>query len=89
MERQTDRVDIHGTALRTVRELANLSRAELAKAGGISTPYLNRLETGERKRCARVVYERMLERLGIGPDNYGALLIPASSTSCDSKAPAA
>lgn len=76
----TDRVVIHGAALRVVRELCNVSTAELAKSCGVSKSTLSRLETSVTQTCARDTYALMLNRLGIDPENYGALLVPVGAT---------
>jgi len=55
--RVPDRVGDLGLYLREQREQAKLSLRELAKAAGVSTPYLSQIERGLRKPSADILQQ--------------------------------
>lgn len=65
-------VDIHGYALRAIRELAGLSPRKLADEIGTDRSYIARIENGHTVRVSRPVYRKILTALCL--TDYRALL---------------
>ena len=68
-------VDVHGYALRVIREARGRKVAELAQALDVDRSYIARIETGNSRRVSTVFYTRLLAELQI--DDYRALLAVA------------
>ena len=68
-------VEIHGYALRVIREARSRKVAELAEALGVDRSYIARIETGNSRRVSKVFYTRLLAELQV--DDYRALLAVA------------
>lgn len=77
MARTGDRrtVEIHGYALRVIREARARSTADLATALNVDRSYITKIETGHSRRVGAVFYGRLLAELQI--DDYRALLAVA------------
>lgn len=65
-------VAVNTAALVHVRVLTGLSKSDLARAAGISAPYVSRLESGSSTRVSPAVYRRLLDALRIA--DYRVLL---------------
>ena len=68
-------VDVHGYALRVIREARGRKVAELALSLGVDRSYIARIETGNARRVSTVFYTRLLAELQI--EDYRALLAVA------------
>jgi len=68
-------VEVHGYALRVIREARRRKVAELAEALGVDRSYIARIETGNSRRVSTVFYTRLLAELQI--EDYRALLAVA------------
>lgn len=64
-------------ALRTIRELAGFSQAELARRTGISQGHISQIESGQKHPRPRTV-RLLADHLGVP---LGSLLAPARSDS--------
>ena len=73
----TDRstVEVHGYALRVIREARGRKVAELAEALGVDRSYIARIETGNSRRVSAVFYNKLLAEIQV--DDYRALLAVA------------
>lgn len=76
-ERQTQKpsVEIHGYALRVIREARGRKVADLAKALGIDRSYITHWENGSKRRVSPELYAQLLAELQI--EDYRALLANA------------
>lgn len=70
--REQSTVDIHGYALRVIREARGRKVADLAEALGVDRSYIAKIETGHSRRVSTVFYNRLLAELLI--EDYRALL---------------
>ncbi len=68
-------VEVHGFALRVIREARGRKPAELAASLGVDRSYLVHLETGSKRRVSPEFYAALLGELAIG--DYRALLAVA------------
>ena len=68
-------VEVHGYALRVIREARGRLPRELAEALGCDRSYIARLETGHARRVSATFYSRLLAELQI--KDYRALLATA------------
>ena len=68
-------VEIHGYALRVIREARGRATAEVANALGVDRSYIARIELGYARRVSKVFYSRLLAELQIS--DYRALLATA------------
>ena len=68
-------MDVHGYALRVIREARGRKVAELAQALDVDRSYIARIETGNSRRVSTVFYTRLLAELQI--EDYRALLAVA------------
>lgn len=68
-------VEIHGYALRVIREARGRKPAELAEALHVDRTYLVHLETGAKRRVSPEFYAALLSELAI--QDYRALLAVA------------
>ena len=65
-------VDLNPVALRTIRELAGFSQAELARRTGISQGHISQLESGQKRPRPQTV-RLLADHLGVP---LGSLLSP-------------
>lgn len=65
-------VEVHGYALRVIREARGRKPAELAEALNVNRTYLVHLETGSKRRVSPEFYSALLNELAI--TDYRALL---------------
>jgi len=70
-------VEIHGYALRIIREARGRRTLELAEALGVDRSYITKIETGHSRRVGAAFYNALLAELHI--DDYRALLATAPS----------
>jgi transcriptional regulator with XRE-family HTH domain len=84
----TDRsvVEIHGFALRVIREARGRKTAELAEALGVDRSYIAKIETGHSRRVGSVFYSRLLRELVI--EDYRALLAAPHIVEVNERIPA-
>ena len=68
-------MDIHGYALRVIREARGRKVAELAEALEVDRSYITKIETGHSRRVGKAFYSRLLAELQI--EDYRALLAVA------------
>jgi transcriptional regulator with XRE-family HTH domain len=68
-------VEIHGYALRVIREARGRKVAELAEALDVDRSYITKIETGHSRRVGAAFYNALLRELGV--DDYRALLATA------------
>lgn len=68
-------VEVHGFALREIRQRAGLLPRDLAAALDCDRSYIARLETGHARRVSATFYARLLNELGI--KDHRALLAVA------------
>ncbi|MFE5309752.1 helix-turn-helix domain-containing protein [Isoptericola sp. NPDC056605] len=65
-------VEVHGYALRVIREARGRKTADLAQSIGVDRSYITRIELGYARRVSAVVYSRLLRELQV--DDHRALL---------------
>jgi transcriptional regulator with XRE-family HTH domain len=65
MKAREETIDIHGYALREIREAKGRAVAELADALGVDRSYITRLELGHSRRVSRVFYSKLMAELDI------------------------
>lgn len=65
-------VEIHGYALRIIREARGRKAAELAEALDVDRSYITKIETGHSRRVGTAFYSALLTELQV--DDYRALL---------------
>lgn len=65
MKAREETIDIHGYALRELREAKGRAVAELAEKLDVDRSYITRLELGHSKRVSRVFYAKLLKELDI------------------------
>lgn len=68
-------VEVHGYALRVIRQARGRGVAELAKALDVDRSYIAHLETGNKRRVSPEFYSSLLAELLI--EDYRALLAHA------------
>lgn len=68
-------MEIHGYALRIIREARGRKTSELAEALGVDRSYIAKIETGHSRRVSTPFYNALLVELQI--DDYRALLAVA------------
>lgn len=68
-------VEIHGYALRIIREARGRKTAELADSLGVDRSYIAKIETGHSRRVSAPFYNALLIELKV--DDYRALLAEA------------
>lgn len=68
-------VEIHGYALRVIREARGRATAELADALDVDRSYIAKIETGHSRRVSTIFYARLLAELQIS--DHRALLATA------------
>lgn len=67
-------VEVHGYALRVIREARGRKPAELAKALNVDRTYIVHLETGTKRRVSPEFYTSLLTELAI-PDHRALLAV--------------
>jgi transcriptional regulator with XRE-family HTH domain len=70
-----DVVEVHGYALRVIRQARGRSVVDLAGAMDCSRSYIAHLERGSKRRVSPEFYNRLLDQLGI--NDFRALLAVA------------
>ena len=70
-----DVVEVHGYALRVIRQARGRSIADLAASLDVHRTYITHLERGSKRRVSPEFYNRLLDQLGIV--DYRALLANA------------
>lgn len=73
--RSTPTVEIHGFALRMIREARGRKVQDLADALDVTRSYIAKIELGHSRRVSEVFYARLLSELRIDDDR--ALLAEA------------
>ncbi len=68
-------VEIHGYALRVIREARGRKVAELAESLSVDRSYITKIETGNSRRVGAAFYNALLRELEI--EDYRALLATA------------
>lgn len=68
-------VEVHGYALRVIREARGRKVSDLAEALGVDRSYITHLENGTKRRVSPEFYAALLHQLQI--DDYRALLADA------------
>lgn len=68
-------VEVHGYALRVVREARGRKVSDLAAALGVDRSYITHLENGSKRRVSKPFYNALLAELLI--EDYRALLAVA------------
>lgn len=68
-------VEVHGYALRVIREGRGRKVADLAAALGVDRSYITHIENGSKRRVSPEFYSSLLHELVI--DDYRALLATA------------
>jgi len=68
-------VEIHGYALRVIREARGRAVRELAEALGVDRSYIAHIENGTSRRVSRTFYNKLLAEIQV--DDYRALLAVA------------
>jgi transcriptional regulator with XRE-family HTH domain len=58
-------VDIHGYALRVIRQLTGLSAQALAEQVGVTDAYVRMIENGRSKRVSATIYRAILDALAL------------------------
>lgn len=81
--RSRSTVDIHGYALRVVRELKRRPVQDLADALDVDRSYIAKIETGHSRRVSTLFYNRLLEELAI--TDYRALMATPPARDDESK----
>lgn len=71
--RSVSTVEIHGIALRVIRESRGRKTAELAQSLGVDRSYVAKIETGHSRRVSTTFYSALLNELQIA--DYRALLV--------------
>lgn len=71
----TRAVDVHGYALRVIREARARKVADLAEALGVDRSYITHLENGSKRRVSPEFYAALLMELQV--EDYRALLAVA------------
>lgn len=66
-------VEVHGPALRVIREARGLAAKHLAERAQISESYVRSIERGDRTTVSAALYARMLHELDVA--DYRALLL--------------
>lgn len=66
--RSTPTVEIHGFALRVIREARGRKVQELADTLGVTRSYIAKIELGHSRRVSEVFYSRLLSELRIDDD---------------------
>jgi transcriptional regulator with XRE-family HTH domain len=86
-------VQIHGPALRYVRTLRGLSISQLARAAGVSTGFLSRVELGVKRAVGVDVFHVLVSELDLADsrvlvaDPYAEAVTRTIGAHCDSCAP--
>lgn len=68
--------NIHGPAIRAIREALGISQSDLAAEANISAPYMNQIESGARKSVSPLVFSdiaaglRLTDKRAIMPSPY-------------------
>lgn len=75
MSRSRPYIEVHGYALRVIREARGRKPAELAAALNVDRSYLVHLETGTKRRVSPEFYAALLHELSI--NDHRALLAVA------------
>lgn len=75
MRKERPFVEVHGYALRVIREARGRKPAELAAALNVDRSYLVHLETGSKRRVSPEFYASLLNELSV--NDYRALLANA------------
>ncbi len=68
-------VEVHGYALRVIREARSRKVADLAGALGVDRSYITHIENGSKRRVSPEFYTALLRELQI--EDYRALLAAA------------
>lgn len=68
-------VEIHGYALRVIREARGIKVQALAAELGVDRSYITKIELGHSRRVSRTFYANLLRTLAV--DDYRALLAVA------------
>lgn len=71
----TRAVEVHGYALRVIREARSRKVADLADALGVDRSYITHIENGSKRRVSPEFYTALLRELSV--DDYRALLATA------------
>ena len=74
MSKERPYIEVHGYALRVIREARGRKPAELAKALNVDRTYLVHLETGTKRRVSPEFYSALLIELAI-PDHRALLAL--------------
>lgn len=75
MTTRRDAVEVHGYALRVIREGRGRKVADLAEALGVDRSYITHIENGSKRRVSPEFYSGLLRELVI--EDYRALLANA------------
>lgn len=67
--------EIHGYALRVVREARGRKVSDLAKSLGVDRSYIAHIENGNKRRVSKTFYNALLNELQV--EDYRALLAVA------------
>jgi transcriptional regulator with XRE-family HTH domain len=70
-----DVVEVHGYALRVIRQARGRGPADLADSLNVNRSYIAHLENGTKRRVSPEFYNALLDQLGI--NDYRALLATA------------
>lgn len=73
--RKQEVVEIHGYALRVIREARGRKVADLAETLKVSRSYIAHIENGTKRRVSKPFYNALLTELQV--DDYRALLAVA------------
>ncbi len=76
--RSTPTVEVHGFALRVIREARGRKVQELADSLGVTRSYVAKIELGHSRRVSEVFYSRLLAELRI--EDHRALLASPHAT---------
>lgn len=68
-------VEVHGYALRVIREARGRKVADLAEALGVDRSYITHIENGSKRRVSPEFYAGLLRELQV--EDYRALLASA------------
>ncbi len=68
-------VEIHGYALRVIREARGRKTADLAESLGVDRSYITHIENGSKRRVSEVFYNALRSELNV--EDYRALLAEA------------
>jgi transcriptional regulator with XRE-family HTH domain len=74
-------VEVHGYALRVIRELRSRRVAELAESLGVDRSYITHLENGSKRRVSPEFYTALCRELMV--DDHRALLASAPTRELD------